>query len=318
MPNTNSNFHATTSLHKSIHLRWALFGLAIIWSLLAAACGDGSPSLPTPAPTKVAAPTKATEVNTATPAARAPAPVTKATTSQPESPAPTPVPALATPVPNTPTPIPNTPTPVPNTPTPVPNTPTPLPSPKLNPLVLEIAEGTSARYLVKEQFARLDLPNDAIGETSAVSGSIRFRPDGTIDPTGSGFQIQLRRLRSDDNERDEFLWERSLESLKFSVAEFVLEQAPGLPWPLPQDGQTEFQLQGEMTVHGVTSPAIWDVTAQFTPQGATGQARTSFNFAKFGIEKPSVFFLLSVEDRIRLELDFVLTYEPIVSVKPPG
>ena len=185
-------------------------------------------------------------------------------------------------------------------------------------LILEIVEGTSARYLVKEQFARLDFPNDAIGETSAVSGSIRFRPDGTIDPAGSSFQVQLRGLRSDEDERDEFLWEESLESLKFSVAEFVLEQAPGLPWPLPQEGQIEFQLQGEMSIHGVTSPATWDATAQFTSLGATGQARTSFNFAKFGMEKPSVFFLLSVEDLIRLELDFVLGYGSIKPVKPPG
>ncbi len=63
-----------------------------------------------------------------------------------------------------------------------------------------------------------------------------------------------------------------------------------------------------MTVHGVTSPATWDVTAQFTSLEATGQARTSFNFAKFGMEKPSVFFLLTVEDLIRLELNFVLSY----------
>ena len=174
-----------------------------------------------------------------------------------------------------------------------------------------------ARYLVKEQFARRNLPNDAIGETSEVSGSIRFRPDGTIDPAGSGFEVQLRRLRSDDDERDEFLEEESLESLKFPVAEFVLEQAPGLPWPLPQDGQTEFRLQGEMTVHGVTNTVNWDVTAQFTPQGATGQARTSFNFAKFDLERPSAFFLLSVEDLIRLELDFVLVYGFDKSVKPP-
>ena len=73
-----------------------------------------------------------------------------------------------------------------------------------------------------------------------------------------------------------------------------------------------------MTVHGVTSPATWEVTAQFTPQGASGRARTSFDFAKFGIRKPSLFFLLSVEDLIRLELDFVLDYVSVESVKPPG
>ena len=193
-------------------------------------------------------------------------------------------------------------------PTPLPSTPALVSTLAPNPVILEIAEGTTARYLVKEQFARRDFPNDAVGETSEVSGSISFRPDGSVDPSGSSFRVQLRRLRSDDNERDQFLSEESLESLKFPVAEFVLAEAPGLPWPLPQDGQVEFQLQGEMTVHGVTSPATWEVAAQFTPQGASGRARTSFDFAKFGIHKPSLFFLLSVEDLIRLELDFVLGY----------
>ncbi len=279
--------------------------LAISWSLLAPACGGGSPSAPTSAPTRAAA------TSTPTAAASASAPVTKTPTSQPASLAPTLVQAL-------PTTAPNTPSTPPNTPTSVPDTPTPTVTRELDALILEIAEGTSARYLVKEQFARRNLPNDAIGETSAVSGSLMFRPDGTIDPAGSRFEVQLRRLRSDDEERDEYLEEEGLESLKFSVAEFVLEQAPGLPWPLPQDGQTEFQLQGEMTVHGVTSPATWDVTAQFTPQGATGQARTNFDFAKFSIERPSAFFLLSVEDLIRLELDFVLVFGSIEAGKPPG
>ena len=37
---------------------------------------------------------------------------------------------------------------------------------------LEIGEGSEAAYLVNEQLARLDLPNDAIGTTDAVSGVI--------------------------------------------------------------------------------------------------------------------------------------------------
>ena len=173
-----------------------------------------------------------------------------------------------------PTPLPSTPAPLSTQmPTPLPSTPTPLSTQAPNPVILEIAEGTTARYLVKEQFARRDFPNDAVGETSEVSGSISFRPDGSVDQSGSSFRVQLRRLRSEDNERDQFLSEESLESLKFPVAEFVLAEAPGLPWPLPQDGQVEFQLQGEMTVHGVTSPATWEVAAQFTPQGASGRAR---------------------------------------------
>ena len=253
--------------------------LAIIWLVLAPACDNGPPNPATSAPPEPAN----ASTTTATP-------MTTAPTNQLTLPATPPVHGLPAPLSTQMlTPLPDTPSLLSTqTPTPLPKTPTPVATQARNPVILEIAEGTRARYLVKEQFVRFDFPNDAVGETSEVRGSISFRPDGTIDPAGSSFQVQLRRLSSDDAERDEFLSEESLESLKFPVAEFVLEQAPGLPWPLPQDGQVDFQLQGEMTVHGVASPATWEVTAQFTPQGASGRARTSFDFAKFGIHKAFV------------------------------
>ena len=63
-----------------------------------------------------------------------------------------------------------------------------------------------------------------------------------------------------------------------------------------------------MTLHGVTSKLTWDVVAEFNSGTLTGQSRTSFTFDKFDIEKPSLFFILSVEDDIRLELDFIASY----------
>ena len=78
-----------------------------------------------------------------------------------------------------------------------------------------------------------------------------------------------------------------------------------LPWPLPTDGETSFQLAGDMTVHGVTKPATWEVTAQFSDGSVTGQAKTSFTFGTFDMAVPRLFFILSVEDNIRLEMDFV-------------
>ena len=59
-----------------------------------------------------------------------------------------------------------------------------------------------------------------------------------------------------------------------------------------------------MTIHDVTSPLAWDVTAQFGEGTATGQATTSFTFDTFDLDVPRLAFILSVEDNIRVELDF--------------
>ena len=63
---------------------------------------------------------------------------------------------------------------------------------------------------------------------------------------------------------------------------------------------------GDMTMHAVTSELVWDVTASFAGEETTGQATTEFLFDKFGMMRPRVRLVLSVEDRIRLRIDFHL------------
>jgi polyisoprenoid-binding protein YceI len=170
---------------------------------------------------------------------------------------------------------------------------------------VEISEGSRARYLVRERFARLDFPNDAIGETSDVTGAMVFNSDGVVQLDQSMLVVDLRTLRSDEDDRDDFLLGESLESERFPFAEFAVQEAPGLPRPLPQEGERSFQLVGDMTLHNTTSPLTWDVTARFGPGQVSGTARTSFTFSTFRMVRPSQLFLLSVDDNIRLEIDFI-------------
>lgn len=175
---------------------------------------------------------------------------------------------------------------------------------------MAIGPGSVARYRVREQFARVTLPNDAVGETSDVSGSVVFDARGTVQAARSIITVNVRTLRSDESDRDDYLRTESLETDGFPQAEFVVEATPGLPWPLPKEGLVAFQLQGSMTVRGVTSPTTWEVMARFGPRGVEGQGKTSFTFDKFRMKRPSAFFLISVENNIRLELDFVASIQP--------
>lgn len=172
-------------------------------------------------------------------------------------------------------------------------------------VTVALGDGTVARYKVREQLARQNLPNDAIGETSDVFGWIIFEPDGTIRSEDSVVTIDLKSLSSDKAKRDSYVRNNTLQTDEFPNAVFVARKTLNLPWPLPRGGETTFRLIGDMTVHGITKELIWEVKASFIDQSVTGTAKTSFPFEKFGLTQPNVLFLIGVDNEIRLELDIV-------------
>src|SRR5690349_18143127 len=54
------------------------------------------------------------------------------------------------------------------------------------------ATGNEARYRVREQLMGKDLPNDAVGATSAITGTILAYPDGRIVKDSSKIVIDVR------------------------------------------------------------------------------------------------------------------------------
>ena len=57
-------------------------------------------------------------------------------------------------------------------------------------------------------------------------------------------------------------------------------------------------------------PVTWDVKGTVTGDEAKGQAITTFNFDYFGLDKPSVFTVLTINDPIQLEIDLHLKRVP--------
>ena len=171
-------------------------------------------------------------------------------------------------------------------------------------VLLEVAPGTRAAYRVQEQFVGINFPNDASGSTEAVTGSLRIAPDGSIDSAQSKLSIDLRTLKSDQDMRDNFIRTRTLETDKFPMVEFVPRRIQGVPSPIPANGQAGFQMTGDMTVRGVTAEVTWNGIVTFSAQQLAGRATTNFDFAKFGLTKPAIGRLMSVDDKITLELEF--------------
>jgi polyisoprenoid-binding protein YceI len=168
------------------------------------------------------------------------------------------------------------------------------------------SSGNEVRYRIQEHLVRMTLPNDAVGATTEIGGGIAFASDGSVVPSESKFLIKIGSLTSDRDMRDNFVRRRVLEADQYPTVEFAPTAAKGLGSTLPTSGTHEFQLVGNLTVHGVTKPTTWNVKATMANGQVTGNAATAFTFDQFGLAQPKVPIVLSVGDTIRLEYDFTL------------
>src|SRR5215210_1170019 len=170
--------------------------------------------------------------------------------------------------------------------------------------------GNAARYRVRERLVGQDLPNDAIGETKALTGSIAFDSSGKVIAETSKFTVDAGTFVSDKDRRDGYVRGRLLDSRQYPSVVLVPTAVRGIALPLPTSGTRPFEMTGDMTVRGVTRPTTWKGSAQFQDGRVTGSAATTFTFDDIKMDQPRVPVLLSVADTIRLEIDFNLVRQP--------
>jgi polyisoprenoid-binding protein YceI len=170
-------------------------------------------------------------------------------------------------------------------------------------------DGSAARYRVREQLMGHDFPNDAVGETKSITGTIILDKAGKIIRDASKFTIDANTFVSDQKRRDGYVRGRLLEAKDYPTITFVPSDVRGIKLPLPKSGAVPFEVTGDLTVHGVTHPTNWKGTVQFNDAAVTGSASTSFTFNDIQMEPPRVPVLLSVADTIKLEIDFNLVQQ---------
>ena len=172
-------------------------------------------------------------------------------------------------------------------------------------IIINMQKGSVARYIVKEQLARWISAKDVSGETEQVTGQIIVSPEGKLIAKGSQFVVNVKSLKSDEAKRDNYIRENALESNKFPEAVFEISSMKGWQGPLPTSGSINVSLTGNMTIHGVTKEITWDLAADVEQDIVNGIAKTEIDFNLFNIKKPRLPFILTLEDTLRLELEFV-------------
>jgi len=162
-----------------------------------------------------------------------------------------------------------------------------------------------ASYTVIEELASVG-ENEVVGTTSAIIGSILLDEDGT-PLMCSNFAVDMRTLVTDENRRDNYLRENTLESDTYPFATFVVASVDGLDGPIEDGATVPATLTGDFTLHGVTKTVSWD--AEITRDGdtLTGTADYTFLIADYEMEKPIIGPVVAIDDEVTLSVDIVAT-----------
>ena len=116
-----------------------------------------------------------------------------------------------------------------------------------------VAADSVAGYRVREQLASLPAESDAVGRTSAVSGSITLETSGsTTTLTAGQITVDTTSIASDKPQRDGRLRNEGLQTDTYPTATFKLTKAVVVPAGALAGTASDITLTGDLTLHGVT------------------------------------------------------------------
>ncbi len=161
-------------------------------------------------------------------------------------------------------------------------------------VVFVIGEGSEATFTVNEKLARLELPNDAVMRTGDLSGNVY------LDGQTSVIEINLHSLTSDQSRRDGYVRDRMFPNNP--VATFTVPDLGPLPEPIAVGESITRQVEGQLSIRGITKPVTFEVEARLDPEALFILGRTSFTWDELEIPPPNIPGRIQVKDEVSVEV----------------
>jgi len=166
-----------------------------------------------------------------------------------------------------------------------------------------IADGSVVGYRVREQLAGISALTDAVGRTSAVTGSATLEASGDVlTVIAASFEADLSQLESDEGRRDNRIRSIGLQSDQFPTGSFALTEAIDVPAEALTGATVDVTLTGDLTIHGVTKSVSIPGQARLNGERIEVVGALTFPFSDFGMTPPDVAGFVQVEDEATLEL----------------
>ena len=167
-----------------------------------------------------------------------------------------------------------------------------------------VPEESEARFVLGEVLNNEDVT--VVGTTNQVAGELSVDADDPSATQIGTIQVNARTLATDNDFRNRAIQNRILQTETYEYITFVPTEIVGLPESGDVGQSYTFQIVGDLTIRDVTKQVTFDVTA--TPESESrlaGSASTKINYADWGISIPQVRQVASVDEEVRLEIDFV-------------
>jgi polyisoprenoid-binding protein YceI len=157
-------------------------------------------------------------------------------------------------------------------------------------------------YRVNEQLAFLNNPNQAVGRTTAVTGTMEVAGD-TVEQVR--IEADLTQLTSDEPRRDNAIRQRGLESERYPTATLELAEPIQLASTPVQGEEVRGQGKGRLTVHGVTREVDLDLQGRWNGSTIQVVGQLPVKMSDFQIQAPRFGPVVSIEDSLAVDLNLV-------------
>src|SRR5438132_14358108 len=171
-----------------------------------------------------------------------------------------------------------------------------------------VGSGSQAGYRVREKLASLSAPSDAVGRTTAVTGTLTLTQAASgYSVTAADITVDVTKLSSDQSRRDQRIHSQGLESDRYPTATFTLTSPIALTADATSGQTVHVSATGDLTIHGVTKSVTIPIDARLTGSTIELVGSISFPFSQFGMTPPSIGGFVSVQNTATMEFQLLLT-----------
>ena len=176
-----------------------------------------------------------------------------------------------------------------------------------------VAAESQASYTVEEEFFSGAVQAlgkvlgffTALGVTNDMDGQITLDFTTTPQVVEGMFTVVIRSLTSDDNRRDNRIRSEFLESNQYPLATFVPLNLSGIPAGYQEGTETNFQLDGLLTIRDVQRPASFSGSAVLSGNVLRGTMTTTILMTEFGFTPPEITNLMKANNEALLTIEFL-------------
>jgi polyisoprenoid-binding protein YceI len=170
---------------------------------------------------------------------------------------------------------------------------------------------SEARFIVHEVL--FGNPNEVIGVTTEVTGTIEVDLDDPAQTTISPIQINARSLATDNRFRNRSVNRLILQSNRdeYQYITFTPTAIQGLPAEATVGETLSLQVTGDLQIRDIVQPVTFTVTVTAdSPTQLTGLAQATVQRGDFELTIPNVEGVADVTEEVTLELEFVANATP--------